>query len=92
MLEFFKRRSVVILLSVLWGVGLASIFISASNTRNCIIVRGEMPAEIEKKIFQYPGESEKCYTYKSKIAPCVQETHKVVPIISSNDKQEIKVI
>lgn len=82
MLEVFTKRPTVILLSVLWGLGLATLFAGVAYNRNCIIVRGELPQEVEKKIFQYPGPEmkDKCYAYKSYITPCANETHKVVKI------------
>ena len=52
MLEIFCKRPMVILLSVLWGLGLATLFASVANGRNCIIVRGELPGYVEKKVFQ----------------------------------------
>ena len=80
MLEVFSKRPMVILISILWGLGLATLFASVANARNCIIVRGELPSEIEQKVFQYPELEDKCYTYKSYIAPCDTETHKKVKI------------
>jgi hypothetical protein len=80
MLEIFSRRPMVILLSVLWGIGLATLFASVANNRNCIIVRGELPTEVEKMVFQYPDLEDKCYTYKSYITPCENEIYKVVKI------------
>lgn len=80
MLEIFSRRPMVILLSVLWGIGLATLFASVANNRNCIIVRGELPTEVEKMVFQYPDLEDKCYTYKSYITPCENEIYKVVKV------------
>jgi hypothetical protein len=80
MLEIFSKRPMVVILSIVWGIGLATLFASVANSRNCIIVRGELPSDIEKKVFQYADLKDKCYTYKSYIAPCVTETHKIVKI------------
>lgn len=80
MLEIFSRRPMVILLSVLWGIGLATLFSSVANNRNCIIVRGELPTDVEKMVFQYPDLEDKCYTYKSYITPCENEIYKVVKV------------
>lgn len=80
MLDFFTKRSTVILLSVLWGVGLATLFAGVAYNRNCIIVRGELPHDVEKKIFQYPGPEmkDKCYAFQSYMTPCKNEIHKMV--------------
>jgi hypothetical protein len=80
MLEIFSKRPMVILLSIVWGLGLATLFASVANNRNCIIVRGELPSEIEKKVFQYQDLENKCYKYKSYITPCENETYKKVKI------------
>ena len=82
MLEIFSRRPMVILLSVVWGIGLATLFASVANSSNCIIVRGELPTEVEKMVFQYPDLEDKCYTYKSYITPCENEVYKVVKLTS----------
>lgn len=87
MLEIFSKRPMVILLSVLWGLGLATLFASVANGRNCIIVRGELPAEVEKKVFQYPDLKDKCYTYKSYITPCENEIYKKVLILNKTKTQ-----
>ncbi len=81
MLEIFSKRPTIILLSVLWGLGLATLFAGVAYSRNCVIVRGEPPGEIEKKIFQYPDLKDKCYAFKSYLAPCANETLKVVKIL-----------
>ena len=61
MLEIFSKRPMIVLLSVLWGLGLATLFVSVANNRNCIIVRGEKPADIEKKIFSDNKEQVKIH-------------------------------
>ena len=80
MLDIFSKRPMVILISIVWGLGLATLFASVANNRNCIVVRGEKPTDIEKKIFQYPELKDKCYTYKSYMTPCENETYKKVKI------------
>lgn len=83
MLELFKKRSMVILFSVLWGLGLATLFAGVANNRSCLIVRGELPIDVEKKIFQYPDLENKCYQFKSYLEPCQVEINKKVKIQSN---------
>jgi len=86
MLEIFSKRPMIVLLSIVWGLGLATLFASVSNNRNCIIVRGELPSDIEQKIFQYPDLENKCYTYKSYLTPCETEIYKKVKIEKKHKK------
>ena len=80
MLDIFKQKSMVILVSILWGFGLAALFGSVANKRNCLVIRGELPSDIENKVFQYPDIENKCYSYKSYISPCNHEIYNVVKI------------
>jgi hypothetical protein len=80
MLDIFKQRTMVILLSILWGLGLATLFTAVANHRNSIIVRGEPPYEVEKKVFQYPDLDNKCYKFKSKMTVCNDEIPKKIKI------------
>jgi hypothetical protein len=86
MLEIFSKRPMIILLSIVWGLGLATLFASVANNRNCIIVRGELPSDIEQKVFQYPDLENKCYTYKSYMTPCETEIYKKVKIEKKHKK------
>jgi len=86
MLEIFSKRPMIVLLSVVWGIGLATLFASVANNRNCIIVRGELPSDIEQKVFQYPDLENKCYTYKSYMTPCETEIYKKVKIEKKHKK------
>jgi hypothetical protein len=86
MLEIFSKRPMIVLLSVVWGIGLATLFASVANNRNCIIVRGELPSDIEQKVFQYPDLENKCYTYKSYLTPCETEIYKKVKIEKKHKK------
>jgi len=86
MLEIFSKRPMIVLLSIVWGIGLATLFASVANNRNCIIVRGELPSDIEQKVFQYPDLENKCYTYKSYMTPCETEIYKKVKIEKKHKK------
>lgn len=82
MLDLFKKPSFTIVLSIVWGLGLAILLGGAIQNRNCIIVRSELPQTIENKVFQYPELENKCYQYKSYLSQCDFETHKKVKILS----------
>ena len=55
------------IISSLFGVGLAFIFSRACKGNNCVIIRAPEIDQIKDKIFQIQDE---CYTYTPKIIPC----------------------
>ena len=56
-----------IILSIIWGLGLASLFRQVCKGRNCIVIEGPKPKEMENKIYDFEG---KCYKYKVKNVRC----------------------
>ena len=66
-----------ILISILWGLGLAAIFRKVCKGRNCIVIKAENPKKIKNKIFKYENS---CYKYYPEAINC--EKHK--------DKKQIK--
>ena len=56
-----------ITLSIIWGLGLAALFRKACKGRNCIVIRGPKPAEMDDKIY---GFENKCYKYSSEVVQC----------------------
>lgn len=58
-----------IILSVVWGLGLAALFRQSCKGARCIIVQGPPLAEIEHKTFQYQGDP-KCYRFAPVLAAC----------------------
>lgn len=56
-----------IILSVIWGVGLAILFRRSCRNRQCIIIKGPKPEEMENKIYSF---DDKCYKYTAKTTSC----------------------
>ena len=56
-----------IVISVLLGLGLASLFNKVCKDKNCIVFNGPVIKEIDGKIYKY---GEKCFTYKMQPASC----------------------
>ena len=48
--------------SILLGLGLASLFRKACKGRSCIIIKGPKPSEMHNKIYKFDN---KCYRYES---------------------------
>lgn len=75
MLKVFKNEYTKIILGVLWGLGLACIFRSACNGRNCIIYKAPNPREVKNKIYSH---DDKCYKYDTVSTPCDKNTQSPV--------------
>ena len=56
-----------ILISIIWGFGLATLFKRVCKGRNCIIIKGPKPEELENKVFKF---DDKCFSYKAESTSC----------------------
>lgn len=54
-------------ISVLLGLGLATLFRKACNDKNCLTFNGPVISEIDGKIYQH---GEKCFQYTSSATQC----------------------
>ena len=66
--DFFKKRPFIIMISVIWGFGLACIFREAFVKRDKIEIRALHPNKVLGKI--YKGADGNCYSYLPKSAIC----------------------
>ena len=73
-----------VLLSIILGLGLATMFRHVCNGKNCLTFNGPVISEIDGKIYKF-GES--CYRYRTKHTKC-DATKKVVKI-KDLSKEEI---
>jgi len=67
-----------VFISILLGLGLATLFRKVCTDKNCISFNGPVISEVDGKIYQY---GEKCYKYVAKAASC-DSTKKIVDIAS----------
>ena len=65
-----------IIISIIWGLGLATLFQRICKDRNCIVLKGPNPNKIKDKIFKY---NNKCYIYHPELSNC-EEGHKIYSI------------
>lgn len=63
-----------ILISIILGLGIASLFRKACKDRDCIIFYGPVITDVEGRVFQYGDE---CYTYKTKATSCKTKNQNV---------------
>lgn len=65
-------------ISVILGIGLASMFRKVCNDKNCITFKGAVIQTVDEKIYQY---GDHCYKYTSQPVKC-DPTKKIVDIAS----------
>jgi hypothetical protein len=66
--RFFKDETGKILLSIILGLGLASLFKASCDSRSCIVYKApDFGDEKNKKTLKYNG---KCYKAEEKIETC----------------------
>lgn len=64
-----------IIMSVLLGLGLATIFRKACSDRNCLVFYAPPQDKVNNKTFKF---NDKCYTYSSSAVSCSPDK-KIVP-------------
>ena len=72
-----------IVISILLGLGLATLFQRVCNDKNCILFHGPVISEIDNKIYKF---GEKCYQYTSK--PEICDSRKRIIEISHKENYE----
>ena len=65
--NILKSRDIKIVFSIIWGLGLASLFRRVCKGRDCIIYRAPSPEYIKGKTFEF---NDKCYNYVPKLVKC----------------------
>jgi hypothetical protein len=71
--RLFNTEFGKIILSMILGIGLASIFRKVCNGRDCIEYNGPVISDIEGKIFKHDGKCYK-YNYETKVCDAEKET------------------
>ena len=70
----YSPRSPIII-SIIIGFGLATIFRKTCSLRGCYVFKGPSLSKVENKVFQM---GEKCYTYKPHHTSCKTIQSKVI--------------
>jgi hypothetical protein len=55
------------ILSILFGLGLASLFRKVCSERSCLSFKGAKLSDIDRKVFQF---NNKCYSFESATSSC----------------------
>ena len=69
-MNFLKTPKGRIVVSILWGLGLACIFRKACKGRNCIVYKAPSPDVIQKKTYMF---NDKCYKYTTMSTQCTKD-------------------
>jgi len=77
-----------VFISILLGLGLASLFRKVCNDRNCIIFKGPDTEEIDGKIFKHGS---KCYRYNPQQTDSCDSAKKVVDISRKSEEDKAKI-
>jgi hypothetical protein len=62
------------IISVLLGLGLASLFRKACKERNCLVFKGPQIDKLKNKIYKH---NDKCYKFKENSSKCGQRDRQV---------------
>jgi hypothetical protein len=65
--KFLDTREGQIIISIILGLGLASLFRKVCKDNNCVIIKSPKRSEVENKVFK---QDDKCYTYQPKKTKC----------------------
>lgn len=65
--NFLKSDTGVILISIIWGLGLACIFKKSCKGSNCIIMKAPSPNKVKSTVYKH---EDKCYQYIPMSATC----------------------
>jgi len=74
-----------IILSILLGLGLASLFRKACTDKNCLVFNGPIISDIEGKTYKH---GDKCYKYTTSPDKC-DTTKRVIDIGTPEHKQTV---
>ena len=68
--EFVNSTRGKYVFSILLGLGLATLFRKACNSRNCLVFKAPTLSDIKDKIY---GHNNKCYKFKEQTVSCNNE-------------------
>ena len=70
--ELLHSKNGKILMSVLLGIGVSTLFRKVCKERNCLIFKAPKFDKIKDKVYKF---NDKCYTYTESLKPCNVSKH-----------------
>ena len=65
--KFFDDSNGKMIISIIWGLGLAALFRKVCKGRNCIVIKSVNPKKLDNKIFKV---NNKCVKFNSEVKTC----------------------
>jgi len=65
--EILHSKNGKILMSIILGIGAATLFRKTCKERNCLVFKSPAMKDIKDKVFEY---DKKCYNFKENIKKC----------------------
>ena len=65
--RILKSREGIVIISIIWGFGIASLFRRVCRENNCIIVKGPNSDNVRKTIYR---NRKKCYRFNPYVVKC----------------------
>lgn len=78
----------IVIISILLGLGLATLFRKVCTDKNCIVFNGPVISETDGKTYRY---DEKCYKYKMEAAKC-DKTKRTIDISAPNPDAPVSML
>ncbi len=67
--NFLKSRTGIVIVSIIWGLGIASLFRRVCVNNNCIVIRGPNSDDVRETIYR---NRRKCYRFNPYVVKCCQ--------------------
>jgi len=74
--NFLKSKLGRIIISIIWGLGLACLFRRVCKGKQCLVIKGTNPDKVRGKIFKY---NDGCYVYDTYNVSC-SSNNKNIPV------------
>ena len=72
--KLFKNKQGIIIVSIILGLGIASLFKQTCIGDGCVIIKTLPSSEIQEKTYRF---DDKCYKYEAYSSKCKKDTIKI---------------
>ena len=79
MLSFLETRVGTIIITIILGLGLSTLFKKTCTGDRCIIINSPEKEKVDDQVFKYKGDKT-CYKYDSYITKCEKQEKEIVNI------------